>query len=139
MSKAALPTTLDDDILSGIPHSQGRSVNAVKGFALAGAKSHVLLAACRETESAFENDKRGYFTHELLRALRGVKPNMVTYKDLMQRISNNISGYVVSLYSRAADTIDVSYLARPHNAKAITRIAYCSMRASQAGGARCMK
>ena len=95
--KGVLPTSLDHDIWRDIP--RGRDIEVVKGFTRAGSKSHVLLAACRETETAFERNERGgkergFFTLELLRALRMVNPDKITYQDLIQRIPT-IPGYVL--------------------------------------------
>ncbi|VDC06740.1 unnamed protein product [Peniophora sp. CBMAI 1063] len=89
-SKSVLPETLDQDILNEVP--QGRGLSVVKGFTQAGTRSHILLAACRESESAFENNQRGYFTDGLLSALRSVELTKATYQDLMRHISSNIAG-----------------------------------------------
>lgn len=128
------PASLDQEIWSDVP--QCRDVNVVKGFAQAGTKSHVLLAACRETESAFENNRRGYFTQELLRALRSVKPDKVTYKDLMKRVSD-IPGYVIVNSITAIETADAVRPDRPRSAKAVTLTAYCSMRSFPVESAQC--
>ena len=60
MSEGALPASLDNDILFEAPRN--RDIHVVEGYTHAGARSHVLLAACRETEIAFEDNERGYFT-----------------------------------------------------------------------------
>ncbi|VDC06743.1 unnamed protein product [Peniophora sp. CBMAI 1063] len=84
--KGVVPATLDQEIVREA--RQGRDIDIAKGFRLSGSRSHVLLAACRETESAYENHERGYFTHALLRVLRAVQLDLITYKDLMKQISN---------------------------------------------------
>ncbi|VDC06750.1 unnamed protein product [Peniophora sp. CBMAI 1063] len=83
-SKSMLPDDLDRHIWSMVP--RGRDIEVLTGFARAGTKSHVLLAACRETESAYEGHDRGYFTQELIRVLRTVRPDRITYQELIQRI-----------------------------------------------------
>ncbi|KZV74055.1 hypothetical protein PENSPDRAFT_732472 [Peniophora sp. CONT] len=84
VSRCTVPADLDQHIWSRVP--RGRDVGVVPGFARSGTKSHVLLAACRETERAFEDNSRGYFTRELIRTLRTVQPDKITYQDLVQRI-----------------------------------------------------
>ncbi len=50
--------------------------------------SHVLLAACRRTETAWEKDKNGIFTTALLSSLRSFDPRDLppSYDSLMQNI-----------------------------------------------------
>ncbi|KAG6369903.1 hypothetical protein JVT61DRAFT_13368 [Boletus reticuloceps] len=77
-----IPETLDDDIWGS------RAMSVANGFAYHGLQSHVLLAACRETELAYEHKGRGLFTSALLAALRscaasGLAP---TYAELLKRI-----------------------------------------------------
>ncbi|KZT00937.1 uncharacterized protein LAESUDRAFT_764157 [Laetiporus sulphureus 93-53] len=50
--------------------------------------THVLLAACRDYELAFENAKGGAFTVALLRHLRSVPRDTITYKQLMDSFPN---------------------------------------------------
>lgn len=95
MLEGVLPASLDQNIMREALGT--RDINVPEGFTHAGAKSHVLLAACSENESAFENHGRGYFTQELLRVLRAVKPKETTYRELMGRLVN-IPGYVVVRY-----------------------------------------
>ncbi|TDL18811.1 hypothetical protein BD410DRAFT_842529 [Rickenella mellea] len=49
-------------------------------------ESHVLLAACGQTELAFENNKRGLFTRALLDALEKSDLRTITYKSLIRKI-----------------------------------------------------
>ena len=75
-----------------------RAIDVAAGFAKAGSRSHVLLAACRESERAgeqsFEAEKspsntfgfRGLFTRELINTLRSAEIDKVTYRELFQRI-----------------------------------------------------
>ncbi|KAG6371107.1 hypothetical protein JVT61DRAFT_10648 [Boletus reticuloceps] len=77
-----IPETLDDDIWGS------RAMSVASGFAYHGLQSHVLLAACRETELAYEHKGHGLFTSALLAALRscdasGLAP---TYAELLKRI-----------------------------------------------------
>ncbi|CAE6421415.1 unnamed protein product, partial [Rhizoctonia solani] len=60
------------------------------GLSLPGVDTHVFLAACGYQEAAFENryslEGYGYFSKALLTLLRGVEPDSLTYKSLMQRL-----------------------------------------------------
>jgi hypothetical protein len=62
-----------------------------EGFAMKGMKSHVLLAACSANESALEDKKtpeaHGRFTTALLRLLKEVSPDQMTYADVLSKIS----------------------------------------------------
>ena len=51
-----------------------------------GADRPVLLAACRESEKAYESYHRGIFTQTLLSELRRIKTDKITYQGLMQRV-----------------------------------------------------
>jgi len=59
---------LDND-----PENQPRSVSL---------ESHVLIAACAESELAREADGRGAFTAEFLKLLRGFPLDALTYRDI---------------------------------------------------------
>ncbi|VDC06742.1 unnamed protein product [Peniophora sp. CBMAI 1063] len=86
--EGVLPADLDREIICNIPRA--RDINVSAGFTYSGAMSHVLLAACRENEFAFEDHGRGYFTQELLNTLRAAKPDLdITYKELMRRITRS--------------------------------------------------
>ncbi|VDC07203.1 unnamed protein product [Peniophora sp. CBMAI 1063] len=65
---------------------QGRSMRAAVGFARAGVRSHVLLAACRETETAYEGENRGLFTHALITTLKRIPTDRTTYRELIKHI-----------------------------------------------------
>lgn len=84
-----IPSTLDDVIWNKLPKDR-ESVSA------AGSKSHVLLAACRESEVAFETDGHGAFTRALLDTLRTIPTDTVTYQDLIRRLPA-IREFVISL------------------------------------------
>ncbi|KZV65120.1 hypothetical protein PENSPDRAFT_756783 [Peniophora sp. CONT] len=79
-----IPPALDEDIWGNVP--QDRSTTVLSGYFFSGMRSHVLLAACRESEHAREGSLQGMFTTVLLEALRGVAMDKLTYRDLMQRI-----------------------------------------------------
>ena len=73
-----------------------REIDVTAGFA--GSRSHVLLAACRESERAYEQHSeaekspnnpsgvRDLFTRELISTLRNAEIDKVTYRALFQRI-----------------------------------------------------
>ncbi|KZV62753.1 hypothetical protein PENSPDRAFT_758475 [Peniophora sp. CONT] len=85
-----VPSSLDKSIWGEL--AKERAIEVAAGFGSAGSKSHVLLAACRESERAGEkafkdvSDVRGLFTSELINTLRSVPADKVTYKELFQRI-----------------------------------------------------
>lgn len=87
-----IPPSLDESIWGEL--SKDRAIEVAPGFAKAGSKSHVLLAACRESErageKAFEDTSgvRGLFTRELINTLRSVATDKVTYRELFQRIQD---------------------------------------------------
>ncbi|KAA1472263.1 hypothetical protein DENSPDRAFT_881116 [Dentipellis sp. KUC8613] len=83
-TSAPIPPDLDRDIWSD--SSNDRAAQIASGFAHAGLRSHVLLAACSAEETAKEEKQRGIFTKALLEALRKYGADKVTYKDLAQRI-----------------------------------------------------
>ncbi|CUA76994.1 DNA-directed RNA polymerase subunit beta'' [Rhizoctonia solani] len=58
------------------------------GLSLEDMDSHVMLAACGHGEVAFENgtEKYGYFTNALLKLLRSVKVDSLTYRGCAQRL-----------------------------------------------------
>ncbi|CAE6445136.1 unnamed protein product [Rhizoctonia solani] len=58
------------------------------GLSFEGMDSHVILAACGHGEVAFENgaEKHGYFSSALLKLLRSIKVDSLTYKGCMQRL-----------------------------------------------------
>ncbi|VDB92292.1 unnamed protein product [Peniophora sp. CBMAI 1063] len=79
-----IPANLDQQIWASAP--QGRDLKAAAGFANAGTRSHVLLAACRETEIAYEGDSRGLFTQALVGTLKKVPTDKTSYSDLIRCI-----------------------------------------------------
>lgn len=74
-----IPDDLDRDIW------RGRADEIPAGFSHHGLRSHVLLAACRETEIAYERDRQGQFTSALLRTLKGWDTSL-TYAQILERI-----------------------------------------------------
>ncbi|VDB88534.1 unnamed protein product [Peniophora sp. CBMAI 1063] len=84
--KYKLPSNLDVGIWNET--SKDRAVSVAEGFSLSGTKSHVLLAACRESEKAKEDEDGGVFTRSLLNALRTLELHKTTYQDLMEQIIN---------------------------------------------------
>jgi hypothetical protein len=78
-----IPATLDDDLGISGPGHQGIPT----GFRNKFMDSHVLLAACKPEQYAFESASgeghpRGFFTYNLVRQLREVTLDQVTYSDL---------------------------------------------------------
>ncbi|CAE6445172.1 unnamed protein product [Rhizoctonia solani] len=84
-----LPSLPDKDI---IQDALSGSLDAVDPFSLGlsfeGMDSHVMLAACRQGEAAFENRVKncGYFSSALLKLLRSVQIDTLTYKVCTQRL-----------------------------------------------------
>ncbi|KAG6371110.1 hypothetical protein JVT61DRAFT_10652 [Boletus reticuloceps] len=72
--------TLDDYIWGS------RQGKIAYGFAYHGLRSHVLLAACGETELAYEHKGRGQFTSALLATLKSCAVNDLTYAGLLDQI-----------------------------------------------------
>ncbi|KZV67988.1 hypothetical protein PENSPDRAFT_754512 [Peniophora sp. CONT] len=77
-----IPADLDKEYWSETP----RGIDFAAGFGTSGSRSHVLLAACRESEKAHEANKCGRFTTELLYALRQITPIWTSYLDLRNSI-----------------------------------------------------
>ncbi|KZV62347.1 hypothetical protein PENSPDRAFT_642315 [Peniophora sp. CONT] len=97
-----IPASLDEDLWSGVPDE--RAIAVAAGFAKAGSRSHVLLAACREIQVAHEENGRGAFTRALLNTLRGVATDKVTYQDVMERLPD-ISDQTPQCEGRNVDRI----------------------------------
>ncbi|PVF95476.1 hypothetical protein CPB86DRAFT_711190, partial [Serendipita vermifera] len=64
-----------------------RSTEVPKGFEFHGDGSHVLLAACAPEQSAREIGDRGAFTQELLRTIKALGTQNLTYDLLIKRLS----------------------------------------------------
>ncbi|KAI0032857.1 caspase domain-containing protein [Vararia minispora EC-137] len=79
-----LPGSLDYDIWSEVPPD--RAVAVAAGFAQAGSRSHVLLAACASNEIAQEEKGRGVFTTALLDVLKILGTTKITYRDLIAKL-----------------------------------------------------
>jgi hypothetical protein len=80
-STEKLPADLDRDL-----SVSSRTTEVSNGFAHSGLRSHIFLAACGAEERAKELDAKGLFTTALLSALVACGTDMVTYKNLLQRI-----------------------------------------------------
>lgn len=94
-----IPGALDDGMWGEVPDD--RAIAMAAGLAQAGSRSHVLLAACRETEVALEENGRGAFTQALLSTLCSVATDKVTYQDVQDRhpeIPKSVA--ILSLYVR---------------------------------------
>ena len=61
----------------------GRGTEVHSGFARKGLRSHVLLAACRSQELAYERTSRGVFTVALLETLVSIGIDKLTYATLL--------------------------------------------------------
>ncbi|KAI0309849.1 caspase domain-containing protein [Amylostereum chailletii] len=79
----AIYPRLDEDVR--LPGGLRATVVA-PGHETTGMLSHVLLSACTEGQGAKERRRRGVFTLALLRILREVGTNRITYKDLIARL-----------------------------------------------------
>ncbi|KIY65948.1 hypothetical protein CYLTODRAFT_399590 [Cylindrobasidium torrendii FP15055 ss-10] len=64
----------------------GRAISIAKGFEQAGLRSHVLLAACNETQVAKERGGRGVFTSSLLDLLEKEGFDKLTYSDCIEQL-----------------------------------------------------
>jgi hypothetical protein len=60
-----------------------RGTKVHSGFAHKGLRSHVLLAACRSQELAYERTSRGVFTVALLETLVNIGIGKLTYATLL--------------------------------------------------------
>jgi hypothetical protein len=85
------PDGLDADIYKANEAETGaRGLRFAKGFAVNGMKSHIVLAACSPSGLAWEDKKaqgaHGRFTTALLKLLRTVHPDQITYADILSKI-----------------------------------------------------
>ena len=62
------------------------------GFSRKGLRSHVLLAACRSQELAYERTSRGVFTVALIKTLKDIGVDKLTYATLFDRMPPLSSG-----------------------------------------------
>ncbi|CAE6526058.1 unnamed protein product [Rhizoctonia solani] len=84
-----LPSEPDKEVIQNALSGARDIVDPTKlGLSFEGMDSHVLMAACGHGEVAFENgvEGHGYFTSALLKLLRNVKIDSLTYKGCMQRL-----------------------------------------------------
>ena len=70
-SDDVFPPTLDEDLWQSA--LAGRASEIPEGFKTSGCRSHVLLAACKEDEKAYEREGCGVFTAALFKALEEVR------------------------------------------------------------------
>ncbi|KAJ7481035.1 caspase domain-containing protein [Mycena galericulata] len=80
-----IPDNLDRTLWA----SRSGHVDLPPGISYKFMHSHVLLAACRQQQRAREclsaaGEPCGFFTSSLIKALRGVGPNRITYPDLVE-------------------------------------------------------
>ena len=81
-----VPSNLDKDIWeSSESMGLGRGTEVHSGFARKGLRSHVLLAACRSQELAYERTSRGLFTVALLKTLMDIGIGKLTYASLFDQ------------------------------------------------------
>ncbi|KAG9123527.1 hypothetical protein FRC07_014827 [Ceratobasidium sp. 392] len=78
LKHSLISSTIDQDIIRG-----HRSSSIPSGFAHAGLRSHVLLAACMATEIAWEREGQGAFTSAILSILKGRGLDHLTYTELI--------------------------------------------------------
>ncbi|KAH7337327.1 caspase domain-containing protein [Rhizoctonia solani] len=84
-----LPSAQDKDIIQDALSGSRDIVDpATLGLSVEGMDSHIILAACGHDEVAFENgvEGHGYFSSALLKLLRSIKVDSLTYKGCMQRL-----------------------------------------------------
>jgi hypothetical protein len=86
-----IQSDIDPDILGDAVND--RATVIPNGFLKHGLRSHILLAACNEVETAKEEQSRGLFTVALLETLKAVGAHELTYRDVMQRI-HTLPGYI---------------------------------------------
>ena len=88
-----IPSDLDQDVWSGFDSENvERGSQVHSGFARRGLRSHVLLAASRAEELAYERTSRGVFTVALLKTLKDVGIDKLTYASLLQRMPHLPNG-----------------------------------------------
>ena len=90
-----IPSNLDQDIWTrshGVFECSERGTEVDSGFARKGLRSHVLLAACRSQELAYERTDRGLFTVALLKTLMDIGIDKLTYATLFDRMPFLSSG-----------------------------------------------
>ena len=83
-----VPSDLDQDIWFDSESSKGlgRGIEVHSGFIRKGLRSHVLMAACRPLELAYERTSRGVFTVALLKTLLDIGIDKLTYATLFDRM-----------------------------------------------------
>ncbi|KAJ6480683.1 caspase domain-containing protein [Mycena vitilis] len=90
-SAVPLPDDLDIDIIGeDLMGAREGKATLPEGFRYPFMESHILLAACRDTQTAFEmtfkDAWRGRFSESLIRSLRAIPLEQTTYVELMQLI-----------------------------------------------------
>ncbi|KAJ7627861.1 caspase domain-containing protein [Mycena polygramma] len=90
-STVPLPDDLDSDIIGeDLMSAREGKATLPEGFRYPFMESHILLAACRDTQTAFETTFkdawRGRFSESLIRSLRTISLEQTTYVELMKLI-----------------------------------------------------
>ena len=83
-----LPSTLDQGMWSKV-EGNTKAISAT-GFAEKGLRSHVLIAACGESEKAQECNGRGLFSTALLQLWEGEGGQLsrLSYSDILRKIEH---------------------------------------------------
>jgi len=81
-----IPHDISWDIKPEICSDAQSAVTNAPSFLYRGMTSHVLLAACRAKELAYEVQGKGVFTTALLKLLHEVGPQNLTYDSLLRRL-----------------------------------------------------
>lgn len=83
-----------------------RGSQSLTGFTHVGARSHVLLAACKSTELALESDGRGHFSAQFLALLKDKRPDKLRYCDVIGNLTLK-DGFVKNSESASVLTLIV--------------------------------
>jgi Caspase domain len=84
-SRQPIPANIDEDLFSGEAFSLVRGARTLPKFRHHGIESHILLAACKPEEVAYESKGRGQFTAALLLALESLDIGSITYSELVRQ------------------------------------------------------
>lgn len=86
-AKTTLHSHIDEDILRSSTASPGGHPVAHHGIM----SSHVLVSACGASEKAFEDNGKGVFTEALLAAMPDLMEKKLTYYQLLEKMSLQLS------------------------------------------------
>lgn len=78
-----LPDSLDHEVIQ-----LTRAMRPANNFLRGALDTHVLLAACSDSELARESQGRGQFTTALLSLLGSTPPEELTYSEVMERLKD---------------------------------------------------